>query len=176
MNLRSKLTGLGVFAALAFTMSGQPVSAARYGMAGCGLGSILFESGRDGDKAISDNRIKQVLAATTNGTFGSQTFGITTGTSNCTTGGTALDDKEQQLFVEANQKQLARDMAQGSGEYVTALSALMGCPADAGFGTHAQKNYETFFPASGTNPEQLLMTVKASVASDPVLAQRCTKA
>ena len=176
MNLRSKITGLGVFAALAFTMSSQPVSAGKYGMAGCGLGSIIFASGQDADKAINDSRVKQVLAATTNGTFGSQTFGITTGTSNCTSGGVALDDKEQLMFAEANLKQLSRDMAQGSGEYVTAFSSLMGCSVDAGFGSHAQKNYETYFPASGTTPEQLVMSVKASVASDPVLAQRCTKA
>src|SRR5205823_3826374 len=39
-----------------------------YGLAGCGLGSMLF-----GDQ----KGMIQILAATTNGTFGSQTFGIT---------------------------------------------------------------------------------------------------
>src|SRR5580658_9609667 len=55
---------------------------AKYGTAGCGLGSIVF-----GNKA----GIVQIFAATTNGTFATQTFGITTGTSNCsdTSGGSA---------------------------------------------------------------------------------------
>ena len=43
---------------------------------GCGLGSMAFEG--------NDGLISQVSAATTNGTSGNQTFGITSGTSNCT--------------------------------------------------------------------------------------------
>jgi len=42
---------------------------AQYGMAGCGLGAMLF--------GHENSTGKQVLAATTNGTFGTQTFGIT---------------------------------------------------------------------------------------------------
>ena len=45
-----------------------------YGPAGCGLGSIVMGS-KPG--------FMQVFAASTNGCSGSQTFGITTGTSNC---------------------------------------------------------------------------------------------
>ncbi len=45
-----------------------------YGTAGCGLGSMAFGNQKG---AI------QILAATTNGLFGTQTFGITSGTSNC---------------------------------------------------------------------------------------------
>ena len=44
---------------------------------GCGLGTVLW-----GEKA--DNSIlSQTLQATTNGTFGTQTFGITSGTLEC---------------------------------------------------------------------------------------------
>jgi hypothetical protein len=43
---------------------------------GCGLGTIIFE----GQKGIAP----QVLAVTTNGTSGNQTFGITSGTLGCT--------------------------------------------------------------------------------------------
>ncbi|HEY8553803.1 MAG TPA: DUF3015 family protein [Burkholderiales bacterium] len=45
----------------------------------CGWGSKLF----DGQRGV----VPQVLAATTNGTFGSQTFGISSGTSGCTQDG-----------------------------------------------------------------------------------------
>ena len=50
-------------------MSGQG-----YGMAGCGLGSILF--------GAKPGKI-QILSGTTNGIYGNQTFGISSGTSNC---------------------------------------------------------------------------------------------
>ena len=53
---------------------GAPTAAlaAPYGMAGCGLGSMLF-----GDGGL------QTSAATTNGIVANQSFGITSGTSNC---------------------------------------------------------------------------------------------
>ncbi|MFN7453535.1 MAG: DUF3015 family protein, partial [Pseudobdellovibrionaceae bacterium] len=44
-----------------------------YGDAGCGLGSVIFGN----EKGFS-----QIFAATTNGTVGNQTFGISSGTSN----------------------------------------------------------------------------------------------
>ncbi len=48
---------------------------AAYGMAGCGLGSILFGE--------TENRGGQILAATTNGIYGNGTFAMSSGTSNC---------------------------------------------------------------------------------------------
>src|SRR5512139_1907858 len=42
---------------------------------GCGLGYMIFK----GQEGLAS----QTCAATTNGTFGNQTFGITTGTSEC---------------------------------------------------------------------------------------------
>src|SRR5688572_24436401 len=81
-----------------------------YGTAGCGLGSILF-----GDKP----GIIQVLAATTNGTFGTQTFGITTGTSNCED--TAASAQNTKAFVQANREAVAKDIARGSGETIASL-------------------------------------------------------
>lgn len=46
---------------------------------GCGWGSKLF----DGQQGVAP----QVLAVTTNGTSGNQTFGITSGTSGCSQDG-----------------------------------------------------------------------------------------
>ena len=59
-------------AASLFLLPVSVFAAAGYGAAGCGLGSMVF-----GSKPGAE----QVVAATTNGTFGSQTFGITFGTS-----------------------------------------------------------------------------------------------
>src|SRR5215813_15499169 len=66
-----------------------------YGTAGCGLGSMVFG---DQKGAI------QILAGTTNWLFGTQTFGITTGTSNC--GEAAVGVAGTKTFIEGNREAL----------------------------------------------------------------------
>jgi hypothetical protein len=90
----------------------------KYGMAGCGLGSMAFGE---------NTKLNQVLAATTNGTFGTQTFGITSGTSNCTSGGVAKIEKETEMFVEVNYDVLQKEISQGKGETLNSFASLMGC-------------------------------------------------
>src|SRR5687767_10565283 len=101
-----KKLGTMIVGMVAGTMLVTAAHAAPYGMAGCGLGSMV----------ISSDGFSQVFAATTNGTSASQTFGITTGTSNCTRSGVVLADKEQEAFFEANFTELRRDIAGGGGE------------------------------------------------------------
>ncbi len=114
--------------------------AADYGSAGCGLGSLAFQK----------NDMTQILAATTNGTFGSQTFGITFGTSNCNAEGMVKLSMARESFIEANYKDLSRDAAAGKGEYVNSLAVLYGyTPQNAWqFSQLLQKNYTTIFAAN----------------------------
>jgi hypothetical protein len=139
-----------------------------YGMAGCGLGSLVFQ----GDNAM----IKQILAATTNGTFGSQTFGITSGTSNCTSGGVLKSEKEQAAFVEVNFRDLKRDMAAGGGEFLNSFGTLLGCEdaTKPQLGKMAQAKYETLVPTDETTPMQLLSSLKTQIKATPVLASGCS--
>ncbi len=92
----------------------------------------------------------QILAATTNGTFGSQTFGITFGTSNCNAEGMVKLSMARESFIEANYKDLSRDAAAGKGEYVNSLAVLYGyTPQNAWqFSQLLQKNYTTIFAAN----------------------------
>jgi hypothetical protein len=106
-----------------------------YGTAGCGLGSIVF-----GNKP----GIVQVLAATTNGTFGTQTFGITTGTSNCKD--TAPSVVSAKAFIQANREALAKDVARGQGETISSLSTLAGCKDDKAVGAALQQDFKQIFP------------------------------
>src|SRR3954471_12393936 len=101
-----------------------------YGTAGCGLGSMIFG---DQKGAI------QILAATTNTTFGTQTFGITTGTSNC--GEAAVGTAATKSFIEGNREVLAKDAARGSGETIIALSAMAGCKDSKAVGKKLQQNF-----------------------------------
>ena len=116
---------------------GTVAFAADYGAAGCGLGSLAFK----------ENNATQILAATTNGTFGSQTFGLTFGTSNCNNKGLIKVSKARESFIEANYKDLSRDVAAGKGEYVTNLARLYGFGPDSTvkFATLLQKNHNTIF-------------------------------
>lgn len=126
--------------------------AAGYGAAGCGLGSMLWES--------KNGMVNQVLAATTNGTSGSQTFGITTGTSNCDAKGTFVNVK---AYVEANRVALANDIARGQGETLTALTEVYGCSYDSAVGATLQKNYKSIFPSETVTSEEITTSLNKVV-------------
>ena len=126
-----------MLAAVAAVTLGSAAFAADYGAAGCGLGSLVFK----------DNNETQILAATTNGTFANQTFGMTSGTSNCNNKGLIKLSMVRESFIEANYKDLSRDAAAGKGEYVTNLAKLYGfTPENTGkFVTLLQKNHTAIF-------------------------------
>jgi hypothetical protein len=141
-----------------------------YGMAGCGLGSLLFS--KDNTQFI------QILAATTNGFLGTQTFGITSGTSNCVSGGVIKAEREQAAFAEVNFQDLKRNMAAGGGEFLASFSTLLGCEegAKAELFKLSQDRYERIVPSIETTPLQLVAGVKAQIKADPRLAAACTDA
>ncbi len=129
-----------------------------YGTAGCGLGSVIFE---DQPGAV------QILAATTNGTSGNQTFGITTGTLNCGDKPVwAANDSEMQQFVAQNMDGLAMDIAAGGGETFDAFAELMDVPVDQRdeFAAELQQNFAQVFTS-----EQVVM---AEVIDNAAVAVR----
>lgn len=141
-------------------------AAARAGQndAGCGLGAQLFKENKPVD---------QILAATTNGTVSNQTFGITTGTLGCTSGGLIKTASiERQVFVATNIRALGLEMAQGKGEYVSSLAALSGCRAPE-FSAFAKARYEKLFPSEKTTPSELLSNIDKEITSDPAMAKAC---
>ena len=159
---------LAIVGVLAGIMLGSSAAHAQYGMAGCGLGSLLF--GKD------NTTLMQILAATTNGTFGTQTFGITSGTSNCTSGGVVKAQREQAAFAEVNFQDLKRNMASGGGEYLTSFSTLLGCEdsAKASLFKMAQSKYESILPSETTTPVELVVNVKSEIRKAPALANACS--
>jgi hypothetical protein len=126
-----------------------------YGNGGCGLGSVLM--GKEGS---------QVLAATTNGSSGTQTFGITSGTSNCKPSGDTASNLK--IYVEANKVALANDIARGSGDTVMNLAALARCSDVGAFAATMQKNYSRIYPTqaveAGAVSQQIISTIKADSA------------
>lgn len=154
--MRKLLSLVVALGAVVGTFAASNAHAAGYGAAGCGLGSIIIGS-KPG--------FMQVFAATTNGTFASQTFGITFGTSNCGDGAVAAGPK---VFIEANKEALAKDMSRGSGETIQNLSAVAGCKDSAQVGTHLQRNFQAIAPSMQT--PSFSETVMQSLRSDKSLA------
>ena len=105
-------------------------TAAEIGTAGCGLGNMLM-GGKD----------SQILVATVNGT-GTQTFGITSGTSNCVDNSGVA---KLEVYVEANRLALANDMARGRGDTLSGLNHVLGCSKESDVNSTLQQNYGEIF-------------------------------
>lgn len=140
--------------------------AQKFGMAGCGLGSLIFSGSGKGS---------QILASTTNGTAGSQTFGITSGTSNCTTEGTVTSEREQEVYAEVNLASLSQEMASGGGEYLAGMATLLGCERNIQpiFFDVAQASYERIFPSEKTSSTEMLQALKLEMRANAPLATGC---
>ena len=149
-----------IIAIAALTISSFALAAKPYGMAGCGLGSQLM--GKSGN---------QILAATTNGT-GTQTFGISSGTSNCVTASeqTAMIKN----FIEANYASLVTDMAKGQGDSIKTLSNFYGCDNNV-FATEMMTNYETITPAT-EDATRVMVNINKMIEDSSALNASCTHA
>lgn len=101
-----------------------------------------------------------VLAATTNATFGNQTFGMTTGTLGCQTNESV---QSMAMYMDSNIDKVARDMSRGSGENLDTLAVLLGvddADRDA-FRSVLQNNFATIFPSSDTTSDQAVNAIVA---------------
>jgi hypothetical protein len=161
--MRYLLAALAV-ATFAFSTSAQSKStkeairgSGNYGAAGCGLGSMAFGNQPGG---------VQILAATTNGLFGTQTFGITSGTSNC---GPSLFAQGTKNFVEANREAVAKDISRGTGEAIGALSVINACADSSKVGAALQKRFSAIFPTENATSDAVTDAILTTLHSDPSL-------
>lgn len=132
---------------------------------GCGVGSIMFK----GQSGVAP----QVLAATTNGISGNQTFGISSGTLGCTSDGVVVSHMKTAMFIENNKEQLARDMSVGSGETLASLAQLLGVEAQdrAAFSHFAKDNMASIFTTDSVATEQVIVALRKALASDAALSR-----
>jgi hypothetical protein len=135
---------------------------------GCGLGKLAWQ-----DYPHQKTIAVQTMEATTNGTFYSQTFGISSGTSGCTNDGKVWAQEKVNVFASLNFENLAQDMAQGQGEHLTSLATLMGIPAaqQPAFFAMTQEKYSSLVTAGETSPVALVKALNEAVATHPMLAK-----
>lgn len=156
-----KLCAVAVLAAF-------PMAAMADNVGQCGWGSKLL-AGQSGV-------VPQVAAVTTNGTFGNQTFGITSGTSGCTQNGTVSSNWKSSLFIDGNKENLARDMSVGSGETLDSLAHLLGVEGQdrAAFNRATRENMARIFPSQDASTQQIVAALREVLAADAQLSRYST--
>lgn len=130
----------------------------------CGWGSKLFE----GQSGI----FPQALAGITNGTFGNQTFAVSTGSSGCTQDGTVSSGWKTAMFIDGNKEKLARDMSRGSGESLETLAKLLGVKEEhkTQFVRATRENFGRIFPTAAASTDDIRVGLIQVLSADESLA------
>lgn len=138
-----------------------------YGMAGCGLGSLVIGS---------KGKFPQIGAAFLNAS-GSQLFGITSGTSNCSEAKADVALRERKIFVASNLSTLSKEAAQGGGPHMAGLAEVLGCSSEEHglrLGQLSQEKYDEIFAEQ--EPDEVLAQYEAAIEADPELSAHCLAA
>ncbi|MBN2434201.1 MAG: DUF3015 family protein [Spirochaetes bacterium] len=117
---------------------------------GCGLGTLVMQ-GKKG-------KVFEILAVTTNSTFASQTFAITSGTSGYKEGAT-IGMRNIENFVAMNMDNLASDIAKGNGEYIDTLGDLMGVEDKASFNQKLSSNFNTIYSSENVTSTEVVSSI-----------------
>ncbi|MDP2506640.1 MULTISPECIES: DUF3015 family protein [unclassified Oceanobacter] len=150
-------------AAIAILTASSSFALAANGPAGCGLGTaVIFPDANEWHE--------HVLAATTNGTSGNQTFGMTSGTLGCEAAHGPLSQGLTQAFIDDNMDQLAADVAVGEGETLNALAEVVGVDLSdrATFAAALQADFDAMFNENATSATAL-EAMTAAMAADASL-------
>lgn len=132
---------------------------------GCGWGTQAFR-GKSG-------LTYKVMAATTNASLGSQTFGMSSGTAGCGRGGIVKAEARVTRYAGANIDTLARDMAAGGGESLETLADLLGVagPDKPAFFRLTKANFAALFPSDQVSAGEMLDVLAQLMAADRQLAR-----
>ena len=116
---------------------------------GCGFGTQLME-GKTG-------LLNHVIASCINGYTG-QSISLTFDMFGCDGKGAVTADAQLRKFAATNLDQLARDVARGEGEALTAFAHLLQVPATdrAAFGAFTQAHFVQLFPSEHVTSGEML--------------------
>jgi hypothetical protein len=131
---------------------------------GCGVGSIIFK----GQSGVAP----QVLAVTTNGTLGNQTFGISSGTLGCATDGVVDTPVKVSMFIDTNMDKLAQDMSVGGGEALNSLADLIGIEdaAKVRFFSMTKAHFGEIVSSDRMSAQDMIAALNRLLAADQDLA------
>ena len=120
---------------------------AQYGMAGCGVGSLVFQN---------QPGMIQIVAVTVN-QMSVQTSAITSGTSGCYEDGSSSAKLD---YIEANKVALKEDAARGQGETLQGLTTLLGCSQAQEVNSEIKNNYKSIFGQD--NAQDILKAIRSN--------------
>ncbi|HRW22205.1 MAG TPA: DUF3015 family protein [Bacteroidales bacterium] len=123
---------------------------------GCGIGTVVMQ-GKKG-------KVFEILAVTTNSTFASQTFAITSGTSGYKEGAT-IGMRNVENFVAMNMDNLASDIAKGDGEYIDTLADLMDVKDKTAFNQKLSSNFNTIYSSENVTSTEVVSSIYQIVKS-----------
>ena len=118
---------------------------------GCGLGSLIIKN--------QNTVVLQALAATTNGTSGNQTFGITSGTSNCDKPSNFVSNDKLNKFVSENMDELALDISAGRGETLETVAKLMNVENTQEFSSKLQANFSNIYTSENVTSATVIDSI-----------------
>ncbi|MEN9809557.1 MAG: hypothetical protein RLZZ488_1124 [Pseudomonadota bacterium] len=138
-----------------------------YGMAGCGLGSMIFKN---------NVRSEQWLASIVNDLIIPQSIVITTGTSNCVDVDEEQMQAEQEIFIDTNLHSLRMESARGDGENLRAFADLLGCQKEGLFDTFASSSQgQHSFIFSDAQPSAIAERYREVLKRSRALKARCER-
>jgi len=120
---------------------------------GCGLGAVIIKD--------DSSAVMLALQATTNGIFGTQTFGITSGTSGCKKAKLVMNERAQE-FVASNMDILAKEIAVGHGESLDTLDELLNVQDKVAFNAALQANYNKIYSSKSVKMADVLDNISAT--------------
>jgi hypothetical protein len=158
--MKKRIATVAAVALMGFAFAAQAADS------GCGLGAVIIQR---------NSKILQLLSLTTNSYFLTQPLGITSGTSGCSASGIVMNDRAIEYFAQANQADLARQIAQGGGEKVQTLASLHGCSAKGqkAFAEIAQKSLARMMPTPETSARDMLVVLQGELRADPRASTEC---
>jgi len=118
---------------------------------GVGLGTVLLE-GKTG-------KLWEVLAVTTNATFYTSTFAITSGTSGYKEGA-KIGMKAVDAYIAENMDALAVDIAKGEGEYLETLAHIMKIENKEAFKNLMHRNFDKIYASENVTSTEVTETIK----------------
>lgn len=128
------------------------------------------------DSGTSNSGERFIVSVSSSTTSIAELSSAYSGTSGCDNK-TSHIEMQQYHFVAVVRENLAKDIARGSGEYVTTMANLEGCPSEAhdNFAQVAKRNYNRIFTQPEFNPEVILLNLENQIAADPLLASQCSE-
>jgi len=147
--MKKLLVSLAAVAALATVVTASPNS-----QTGCGLGAVIIKD--------DSSAVLLALQATTNGTSGSQTFGITSGTLGCKKTKFVMNEVAEE-FVASNMDILAKEIAIGHGESLDTLGELLKVEDKVAFNAELQANYNKIYSSKSVKMADVLDNISTTM-------------